>query len=63
MKQPHPFVTIAAIQALTLTATVMYRAGIEWIDLGEGLHPMLAGALAVFFILVPYAANYNPTKE
>jgi hypothetical protein len=50
MKYAQAFMT----QVSTGAALLAVVEGLNWIEIGYGLHPMLAGALAAAFVAVPY---------
>ena len=48
------YLTILFTQLFTILSVLTIGMGIDWIDTGFGLHPVLAGAIAVSTIAIPY---------
>lgn len=43
---------------MTIMAVILLYMGEQWITTGHGLHPMIAGSMAMFSLLLPYFAAY-----
>jgi len=57
MKQFMNHINVLLIQTTVFMAVLIALKGLDWIDIGRGLHPMFAGALVAVLILAPHLVS------
>jgi len=54
---------IFVIQFAALAAVRVFDLGMAYLNAGEGLHPVLAGALSLCLLLFPHVVNETVDEE